>query len=99
MKKFLNAYVLSRPEIRLSFKILKSKNDSSWVYASKKNATVSNAVLRVVGAEAASQCTAVIWPQIQDDGDSSLSGSIESNGSNIPAIQLVATIPKPGSGE
>ncbi|KKZ63113.1 hypothetical protein EMCG_02490 [[Emmonsia] crescens] len=97
MKKILNAYVLSRPEIRLSFKILKSKNDSSWVYASKKNATVSNAVLRVVGAEAASQCTTVIWPQIQDDEDSSLSGSIESNGSNIPAIQLVATIPKPGS--
>ncbi|QSS52468.1 DNA mismatch repair protein mutL [Histoplasma capsulatum var. duboisii H88] len=97
MKKVLNAYVLSRPEIRLSFKILKSKNDSSWIYASNKHPTVSTAMLRVIGAEAISQCTTITWPQIQDERDDSLSGSVERNESIHPVIRLVATIPKPCS--
>ncbi|QSS64580.1 DNA mismatch repair protein mutL [Histoplasma capsulatum] len=97
MKKVLNAYVLSRPEIRLSFKILKRKNDSSWIYASNKHPTVSTAMLRVIGAEAISQCTTITWPQIQDERDDSLSESVESNESIHPVIRLVATIPKPCS--
>ncbi|PGH10364.1 hypothetical protein GX51_00121 [Blastomyces parvus] len=97
MKKILNAYVLSRPEIRLSFRILKTKNDSSWIYASKENATVSTAMLRVVGAEAISQCTTIAWPQIQGVNDDFLPGSLDINDSNHSAIRIVATIPKPGS--
>ncbi|KLJ11198.1 hypothetical protein EMPG_13508 [Blastomyces silverae] len=97
MKKVLNAYVLSRPEIRLSFKILKTKSDSSWVYASKENATVSTAMLRVVGAEVTSQCTTITWPQVQGGDDDLLPGSLDINESNHAAIRIVATIPKPGS--
>ncbi|EEQ88053.2 hypothetical protein RJZ56_003350 [Blastomyces dermatitidis] len=97
MKKVLNAYVLSRPEIRLSFKILKTKSDSSWVYASTENATVSTAMLRVVGAEAISQCTTITWPQIQGGDDDFLLESLDINESNPSAIRIVATIPKPGS--
>ncbi|OJD27590.1 hypothetical protein ACJ73_01012 [Blastomyces percursus] len=97
MKKVLNAYVLSRPEIRLSFKILKNKSDTSWVYASKENATVSTAMLRVVGAEATSQCTTITWPQIQRGDDDFLPESLDIYGSNHSGIRMVATIPKPGS--
>ncbi|OAX79379.1 hypothetical protein ACJ72_06303 [Emergomyces africanus] len=96
MKKILNAYVLSRPEIRLCFKILKSRHDHSWTYASKENATVFDAMLKIVGGEATSQCDTVVWPQTQDDEDGFLSGSKECNDSNCPVLQLVAITPKPG---
>ncbi|OJD19948.1 hypothetical protein AJ78_00142 [Emergomyces pasteurianus Ep9510] len=95
MKKILNAYVLSRPEIRLSFKIL-GKNDHRWAYPSKQNATVSDALLKVVGVDIMSQCATIVWPQIHDDEDGSLSGSIDGNEINCPVTHLVATIPKPG---
>ncbi|PGH14732.1 hypothetical protein AJ79_02898 [Helicocarpus griseus UAMH5409] len=87
LKRILNAYALPRPETRLSFKVLKSKNDSSWVYASKANATVSDAMLRVVGPEATSQCTILTWPRAQN----------ESNECDRSSIQFVASLPNPDS--
>ncbi|EDN10469.1 predicted protein [Histoplasma mississippiense (nom. inval.)] len=97
MKKVLNAYVLSRPEIRLSFKILKRKNDSSWIYASNKHPTVSTAMLRVIGAEAISQCTTITWPQIQDERDDSLRPMSTSNGVAKELVELFKSHIRSGS--
>ncbi|KAK2809155.1 hypothetical protein FQN50_003990 [Emmonsiellopsis sp. PD_5] len=91
MKKMLNAYALSRPEIRLSFKVLKGKNESTWVYSAKRNATISDALLTVVGAEVALQCTTTTWPPVGGcepvDGDEN----------DSTQFRLIATLPRADS--
>ncbi|KAF9889431.1 hypothetical protein FE257_007333 [Aspergillus nanangensis] len=55
IKKLMQEYAIARPSARLSFKVLKAKNEANnWIYAPKHNATMMDAALKVVGTDATS---------------------------------------------
>ncbi|KAK2798574.1 hypothetical protein FQN51_007594 [Onygenales sp. PD_10] len=91
MKKMLNAYALSRPEIRLSFKVLKGKNESTWVYPAKRNATISDAMLTVVGPEVTFQCATTTWPPVEG------CEPVDGNENDSTQFRLIATLPRADS--
>lgn len=55
VKKLLHSYAISRPNVRLSLKILGGKGDNNWVYAGTQDSSVLNAIKKVVGSGPASQ--------------------------------------------
>jgi hypothetical protein len=85
----VQAYAMARPSIRLSFKVLKAKHENpNWMYAPGKNATLTEAALKVAGTEIASNCILKNWPTSSRDGNASPEGS---------GFRLVALLPKLGS--
>ncbi|KAJ5781207.1 DNA mismatch repair protein C-terminal [Penicillium paradoxum] len=57
IKKLLQAYAIAQPSKRLSLKVLKAKNENSnWTYAPSSNPSLSDAALKVAGAETSSSC-------------------------------------------
>ncbi|PGH26749.1 hypothetical protein AJ80_01513 [Polytolypa hystricis UAMH7299] len=91
MKKLLYSYALSRPEVRLSFKVLKSRSGGSWIYAPKSGATISDAVLAIGGKDVLSQCITRSWP---NEGAES-GESCRTSAMNTQPVRLVATLPRP----
>lgn len=95
IKKMIQAYAMSQPSKRLSFKVLKAKNESSnWVYAPGQNATLMDAVLKVSGAGIASLCETRHWPP--------RNGAINSEQlarEDLSGYRLVALLPKADSGK
>jgi hypothetical protein len=90
IKKMVQAYAMARPSIRLSFKVLKAKNESlNWMYAPGENGTLTEAALRVGGTGIAPNCILKNWPTPSKDGNA----SPEDLG-----FRLVALLPKVGSG-
>lgn len=66
VRQTLHAYGLARPQVRLSFRILKAKNDKgNWMYASKPGGNVEDAAFKIVGAACASQC---VWSTVKEHG-------------------------------
>ncbi|KAL5001692.1 hypothetical protein BDV10DRAFT_148883 [Aspergillus recurvatus] len=89
IKKMMQAYAMARPSVRLSFKVLKAKNESgNWMYAPGKNATLMEAALKVAGTEVASNCILKDWPTPSDDADPSAEDS---------ESRLIALLPRLGS--
>ncbi|KAL6233468.1 hypothetical protein BDW75DRAFT_190873 [Aspergillus navahoensis] len=89
IRKMVQAYAMARPSVRLSFKILKAKNESgNWIYAPLKNATLTEAALKIAGAEIASNCILKDWPASPDDAESSAEDS---------GFRLTALLPRLGS--
>ncbi|KAL4985885.1 hypothetical protein BDW68DRAFT_189333 [Aspergillus falconensis] len=89
IKKMVQAYAMARPSVRLSFKVLKTKNKSgNWMYAPGKNSTLTEAALKVAGTEVASNCILKHWPTSSDDAESSAEGS---------EFRLIALLPRLGS--
>jgi hypothetical protein len=62
IRKLLHAYVLSRPNVRLSFKVLKAKTTkSNFTYTPKSGGgSVEDAVMKIYGKDCANQCSAVV---------------------------------------
>jgi hypothetical protein len=62
IRKLLHKYVLSRPNVRLSFKVLKAKNPNlNFTYAPKSGGgSVEDAVMKIFGKDCANQCSAVV---------------------------------------
>ncbi|TQB69576.1 hypothetical protein MPDQ_001657 [Monascus purpureus] len=90
IKKMLQAYALSRFSIRMSFKILKAKSESgNWIYAPGKNATLTDAALKVVGSEVVSCCTLETRSSSQYEAETGKPDIDKS-----PDYQLVALLPK-----
>jgi DNA mismatch repair ATPase MutL len=58
IRKLFHAYVFARPNVRFSFKILKSKAEKdSWTFAPSKSSTNSiDVVTSVFGKDAGAQC-------------------------------------------
>ncbi|EKV04519.1 DNA mismatch repair protein, putative [Penicillium digitatum PHI26] len=57
IKKLLQAYAIAQPSKRLSFKVLKAKNEnSSWAYAPSADASLSDAALKITGTDVYSSC-------------------------------------------
>ena len=62
IRSLLQGYVLARPTVRFSFKVLKSQsNKDYWMYAPKAGATVTDAALKVVSLPVISQCEWRVW--------------------------------------
>ncbi|KAJ0295227.1 hypothetical protein COL922a_014121, partial [Colletotrichum nupharicola] len=67
----VQAYAMARPTTRLSFKLLKSKLESSnWTYAPGRDATLREAAMQVVGIELVSMCVIKEWPAQTEDNSS-----------------------------
>ncbi|PYI13438.1 hypothetical protein BO99DRAFT_396732 [Aspergillus violaceofuscus CBS 115571] len=87
IKKLVQAYALAQPAKRLSLKVLRAKNESNnWMYAPGKDATLSDAVFKVVGKDVASNCLVTEW------GDDSPDGAEKESGLHY---QLTALLPDP----
>lgn len=56
IKQMLYAYVLARPQVRLSFKILGPGCQQPWCYSPRPQATVKEAIIQVFGTDVMSQC-------------------------------------------
>ncbi|TKA83759.1 hypothetical protein B0A55_00061 [Friedmanniomyces simplex] len=66
IKQTLQAYAFARPYVRLSLRVLKTKNDkSNFIYASKPGGNVEDAALKVIGSACVSQC---ILSVVEDQG-------------------------------
>ncbi|KAF2482608.1 histidine kinase-like ATPase [Neohortaea acidophila] len=66
IKRMLQAYVFTRPNVRLSLRVLKAKNDkANWTYAPKTGGSVEDAALKVLGSACASQCE---WSVLECQG-------------------------------
>lgn len=68
-QKLVQEYCLARPKVRFTFKVVKAKADHkfkpeswNWNYAPKPNASIADAVLQVLGRDAASVCRLVESP-------------------------------------
>ncbi|KAI7239638.1 hypothetical protein KC330_g1821 [Hortaea werneckii] len=65
-KQMLQAYAFARPQVRLSLKVLKAKNEKgNWVYAPKPNGSLEDAALKIVGSACVSQCA---WSVVEEHG-------------------------------
>lgn len=85
IKKLLQAYAMARPGIRLSLKVLNSKNEKdNWTYAPSSTASIVDASRKVVGVEITGQCVYKTWPEDVE----------ESN----PSVKLLAYLPKADAG-
>lgn len=93
MKRMVQAYAMSQPSKRLSFKVLKAKNESNnWLYAPGQNVTLMDAALKVAGSHVASCC------MIKSSSSESGSISIEQLVEDTSAYKLVAVLSKPDAG-
>ncbi|KAF2096682.1 hypothetical protein NA57DRAFT_42483, partial [Rhizodiscina lignyota] len=62
VRRLLQAYALARPTVRISFRVTKAKSEKgNFTYAPKTNASVEDAVFKVVGKDCASQCGWSVW--------------------------------------
>ncbi len=58
IKELLQSYAMARPRVRFSLKILGAKNEKgNWSYVPRRNATMADAALAVMGKDAAAQCS------------------------------------------
>jgi DNA mismatch repair protein MutL len=66
IKHMLQSYAFARPNIRISLRVLKSKNDSgNWIYAPKASASAEDVALKISGTRCVSQC---VWSVFEDYG-------------------------------
>ena len=94
VKKMVQSYAMSQPSKRLSFKILKAKNESNnWVYAPVQNATLIDASLKTVGSSVASCCMTKNWP-LENKAINSEQVARE----NLSGYKLTTILPKPDAG-
>ena len=91
IKKMLQAYAISQPTKKLSLKVLKAKNESGcWMYVPGKDATLTDAALKVVGSEVTSCC--ILESRIPEQQGSD-SGRRNREG-NSGEYELVAFLPR-----
>ncbi|KAI8940178.1 hypothetical protein NX059_003885 [Plenodomus lindquistii] len=65
-RRLLQAYAFARPAVRFRLRVLKAKNNKGdFIYAPGSNASIEDAVLKVIGKECALQCD---WTVLEADG-------------------------------
>ncbi|KAK3675668.1 hypothetical protein LTR78_004309 [Recurvomyces mirabilis] len=61
IKQTLQAYAFARPHVRLSFRVLKAKNDKgNWMYAPKSGAGAEDAAIKIMGSACVTQCEWIV---------------------------------------
>lgn len=95
IKRLLQAYAMARPSIRLSPKVLGGKSDGDWVYPAKQGASIMDAVLKIAGAEVASECMTKVAevPDSDELGDSA-EALQNSHDTGVRFMRIVAAVPK-----
>ena len=72
IKDVLKAYVLARPSVRISLRVLKAKREKdNWVYAPKAGATVTDAAIKVISQRVVAECAWYVWASNLESGPSS----------------------------
>lgn len=89
IKRLLQEYALSRPHVRFSLKVL-SRPQDSWIYAPKRDPSVLDAIIKVLGAELAAQC-------LSHTIDAAKSSSSD-GGNELALCHVHAILPKTGAG-
>ena len=74
IKKLLYAYAYARPTVRLSFKVLRAKNEkANWNYGPKTgSSSLQDATVKIAGQEVAAQCesqSACSEPKLSTSGE------------------------------
>ena len=99
IKETLQAYAFARPVVRFSLKVLKARNDKgNWVYAPKRDASMADAALKIVGKEAAGECSShsYVWlkhpASSPQDADPPLMGAAAATGSSIRIDALLPNL-------
>ncbi|KAK4983361.1 hypothetical protein LTR66_008856 [Elasticomyces elasticus] len=65
IKHTCQAYAIARAAVRLSFRVVKTKNDKgNWTYGPKAGGSIEDAATKVVGQACASQC---VWTTLEAD--------------------------------
>ena len=96
MKLLLQDYAIAKPAVRITFKVLKAKNDKgNWSYVPKKNATTLDAAGQVYSRPLSAALSTVNWPEAQHLVNSILFGSIDSP---TKVVRINALLPLPTSG-
>ncbi|KAI9806967.1 MAG: hypothetical protein M1833_002625 [Piccolia ochrophora] len=100
IKDIMQAYVLARPAIRFSLKVLKLKNDKfSWTYVPNNAGEVADAAMKVIGREAAVQCTAhchiAALNDARDEDIERVVGDSSTPVNTCSDFRIEAFIPKP----
>ncbi|OGM50912.1 DNA mismatch repair protein [Aspergillus bombycis] len=63
IKKLIQIYAMAQPSKRLSLKVLKAKNENNnWIYAPGRDATITDAALKIAGTDVTSNCVLKKWP-------------------------------------
>lgn len=87
-KQLLHAYVLARPLIRVSFKVLGGNLKQTWSYSPSPQTTVREAVVQVFGTGLMSQC---VFKVVATESDYQREGNAH-DGSHLT---IEAILPKP----
>ncbi|KAE8421932.1 hypothetical protein BDV36DRAFT_18615 [Aspergillus pseudocaelatus] len=67
IKKLIQIYAMAQPSKRLSLKVLKAKNENNnWIYAPGRDATITDAALKIAGTDVSSSCVLKKWPSDDD---------------------------------
>ena len=102
IKEMLQSYAMARPTVRLSIKVLKAKNEKgNWTYAPRKDATVAEAALSVLGKDTVAQCTFMSSDSDSQSGAGDLPGQ-DGQGyptSTVGRFRFQAFLPRPCAGE
>lgn len=63
VRKILQAFAFARPNVRISFKVLKARSDKyNWTYGpTPGSTTLLDATAKILGKEVAAQCEARLW--------------------------------------
>ena len=94
IKKMVQSYSMPQPSKRLSFKVLKAKNESNnWVYAPVQNATLIDAALKTAGSSVTSCCMAKNWPL-----ENEAVNNEKVLRKNLSGYKLIAILAKPDAG-
>ncbi|KJK62000.1 Histidine kinase- DNA gyrase B- and HSP90-like ATPase [Aspergillus parasiticus SU-1] len=67
IKKLIQLYAMAQPSKRLSLKVLKARNENNnWIYAPGRDATVTDAALKIAGTDVTCSCVLKEWPSEDD---------------------------------
>lgn len=99
IKKVLQSYAFARPHVRLSLKVLKSKNEKqNWIYGPKPDASIKDVATRVGGQELASQCVLETLANTQATSNCAATSPDAAENDSLSSFHVVALLPRPDSG-
>ena len=88
IKKLIQIYAMAQPSKRLLLKVLKAKNENNnWIYAPGRDASITDAALKIAGTDVSSSCVLKKWPS-EDDVNSEQSQEEHTSGFVLLALLL-----------
>ena len=99
IKAVLHAYALARPSVRISFKVLKARNDkANWTYAPSGGGKVVDAATKIIGQFTVSQCQWKSWTSIPKPVSSADESDLPTPAKQNTGYVVDALLPRADSG-